>query len=504
MAIGRLYRDSLALLVDLYELTMIYAWWRAGRHRQEAAFHLFFRRNPFGGGFTLACGLAPVVELLAGLRFTGEDLDYLAGLTGNDGRPLFVEGFLDYLRELRFECDLDAMPEGTVVFPQEPMVRVTGQIAQCQLVESALLNGINFQTLIATKAARITLAARGREVIEFGLRRAQGIDGALSASRAAYVGGCAATSNTLAGKLLGIPVRGTIAHSWVLSFESELEAFLAYAEALPNNSVLLVDTYDSLEGVRHAVEVGRRLRAGGHELAGIRLDSGDLAYLSGEARQILDQGGFPETAILASNDLDEQVIASLVAQGAPIAAWGVGTRLVSGHGDPALGGVYKLTALREPGGPWRYRLKLSEQTAKISPPGLLQVRRYLVDGEPVADAIYDLQLGIGEAPMIVDPLDMTRRRAIAAGTPWEDLLVPVLRGGRSVYTPPPLAEVRRRAAEQLGRFHEGIKRFVYPHQYPAGLEAGLHELRTRMILEARRAADGDAAAAGPAPQAGPP
>jgi nicotinate phosphoribosyltransferase len=503
MTAGRLYRDSLALLVDLYELTMIYAWWRAGRHRQEAAFHLFFRRNPFGGGFTLACGLAPVVELLEGLRFTGEDLDYLAGLTGNDGRPLFAEGFLDYLRELRFECDLDAMPEGTVVFPQEPMVRVTGQIAQCQLVESALLNGINFQTLIATKAARITLAARGQEVIEFGLRRAQGIDGALSASRAAYVGGCAATSNTLAGKLLGIPVKGTIAHSWVLSFESELEAFLAYAEALPNNCVLLVDTYDSLEGVRHAVEVGRRLRAGGHQLAGIRLDSGDLAYLSGEARRILDQGGFPETAILASNDLDEQVIASLIAQGAPIAAWGVGTRLVSGHGDPALGGVYKLTALRDPGGAWRYRLKLSEQAAKISAPGLLQVRRYLVDGEPLADAIYDLQLGIGEAPVIVDPLDMTRRRAIAAGTPWEELLVPVLRGGRSVYAPPPLAEVRRRAAEQLGRFHEGIKRFVYPHQYPAGLEAGLHELRTRMILEARRAADGDAGAAGPVPQAGP-
>jgi nicotinate phosphoribosyltransferase len=478
---------------------MAYAWWRTGRHREEAAFHLLFRRSPFGGGFTVACGLAPAVEYLEGLRFAGEDLDYLSSLAGNDGRPLFADGFLDYLRELRFECDVDAVPEGTVVFPQEPLVRVIGPIAQCQLVESALLNCINFQTLIATKAARVTLAAQGREVLEFGLRRAQGIDGALSASRAAYVGGCAATSNTLAGKLLGIPVKGTHAHSWVLSFESELEAFLAYAEALPNNCVFLVDTYDSLAGVRHAVEAGRRLRAGGHEMIGIRLDSGDLAYLSGEARRILDQGGFPDAVILASNDLDEQVIASLVAQGAPIAVWGVGTRLVSADGDPALGGVYKLTALRDPGaGAWRYRLKLSEQVAKISAPGVQQVRRYSLDGQPVADAIYDLQLGIEEPPVLIDPLDMTRRRALPAGTPWEDLLVPVLRGGRSVYAPPPLAEVRRRAAEQLGSFHEGIKRFVYPHQYPVGLEARLHELRTRMILEAREAAGTEAPAAGPA------
>jgi nicotinate phosphoribosyltransferase len=507
-ALGRLYRDSLALLVDLYELTMAYAWWRMGRHREEAAFHLLFRRGPFDGGFTVACGLGPAVEYLEGLRFAGEDLDYLSGLTGNDGRPLFAEGFLDYLRQLRFECDLDAVPEGTVVFPQEPLARVVGPIAQCQLVESALLNLINFQTLIATKAARVTLAARGGEVLEFGLRRAQGIDGALSASRAAYVGGCAATSNTLAGKLLGIPVKGTMAHSWVLSFEPEIEAFLAYAEAMPNNCVFLVDTYDSLAGVRHAVEAGRRLRAAGHEMIGIRLDSGDLAYLSAEARKILDESGFPGALILASNDLDEQVIASLLAQGAPIAVWGVGTRLVSGDGDPALGGVYKLTAVRDPGaGAWRYRLKLSEQVSKISAPGVQQVRRYSVEGEPVADAIYDLQLGIDEAPVLIDPLDMTRRRAIPAGTPWEDLLVPVLRGGRSVYAPPPLAEARRRAAEQLGRFHEGIKRFVFPHQYPVGLEARLHELRTRMILEAREAA-GVGAPAGPAapeaPAGGPP
>jgi nicotinate phosphoribosyltransferase len=487
--LGRLYRDSLALLTDLYELTMAYAWWRSGRHEREAAFHLLFRRSPFGGGFTVACGLAPAVEYLLGLRFAAEDLDYLAGLAGNDGRPLFADGFLGYLGELRFACDLDAMPEGTVAFPQEPLLRVTGPIAQCQLVESALLNFLNFQTLIATKAARITLAAQGDEVVDFGLRRAQGIDGGLSASRAAYVGGCAGTSNTLAGKLLGIPVKGTHAHSWVLSFDSEIEAFLAYAEALPNNCVFLVDTYDSLEGVRHAVEAGRRLREAGHEMAGIRLDSGDLADLGRAARRMLDESGFPGALILASNDLDEQVIGSLKQQGAPIAVWGVGTRLATGNGDPALGGVYKLTAVRDPGGPWQYRLKLSEQAAKVSTPGLQQVRRYLdADGCCLADAIYDAELGIGEAPTLVDPLDMTRRRAIAAGTAWEDLLVPVLRGGKSVWSPPPLADVRRHARQQLARFHDGIKRFVHPHLYPVGLEERLHELRTRLILQARRAA----------------
>jgi nicotinate phosphoribosyltransferase len=498
-AYGRLYRDSLALLTDLYELTMAYAWWRAGRHRQEAAFHLLFRRAPFGGGFTVACGVGPAIEYLMGLRFAVEDLDYLAGLTGNDGRPLFQDGFLDYLRELRCECDVDAVPEGTVVFPQEPLLRVTGPIAQCQLVESALLNCVNFQTLIATKAARVTIAAAGEDVLEFGLRRAQGIDGALSASRAAYVGGCAATSNTLAGKLFGIPVKGTHAHSWVLSFESELEAFLAYAEALPNNCVFLVDTYGSLEGVRHAVEAGRRLRAAGHEMVGIRLDSGDLAYLSREARRILDESGFPRAVIVASNDLDEEVIASLVQQRAPIAVWGVGTRLVSAYGDPALGGVFKLTAVRDPGGPWRYRLKLSEQAAKISAPGLQQVRRFIAGGEFVADAIYDLQLGIEEEPTLVDPLDMTRRRTVGAGTAYEDLLVPMVRGGRAVYAPPPLAEMRRHAAEQLGRFHEGIKRFIHPHLYPVGLEHRLHELRTRMILEARGTVAGAAPPGVPRP-----
>jgi len=324
-------------------------------------------------------------------------------------------------------------------------------------------------------------------VIEFGLRRAQGIDGGLAAARAAYVGGCVATSNLLAGHHFGIPVKGTHAHSWVMSYPSELEAFQAYAEALPNNCVFLVDTYNTLEGVRNAVKVARWLREQGREMVGIRLDSGDLAYLSIEARKILDEAGFPEASITASNDLDEEVITSLKLQGARIDVWGVGTRLVTAHGDPALGGVYKLTAIRENGGAWQYKIKLSEQAIKINTPGIQQVRRFSTSagGGFMADMIWDEVGGASEAPVLVDPMDMTRRREIPPGTPHEDLLVPVFRQGRRTYDPPPLAETRRRTAAQLAGFHPGIKRFVNPHRYPVGLELGLFELKTQLILEAR-------------------
>ena len=321
-------------------------------------------------------------------------------------------------------------------------------------------------------------------MLEFGLRRAQGMDGAISAARAAYIGGCAATSDVLAGKLLGIPVRGTHAHSWVMLFDSEREAFAAYAKAMPHNVVLLVDTYDSLQGVKNAIETGRWLRGQGHELAGIRLDSGDLAWLSIEARRMLDAAGFTGTVILASNELDENVIASLKQQGARIGAWGVGTRLVTGADDAALGGVYKLSAVRTPGGPWKGRIKLSEQSAKISVPGVLQVRRFTAANEFAGDLIYDVADG-AQSRTLVDMLDVTRRKTIPEGVPHEELLVPVLRGGDLVYTPPPLAESRARTKAQLARLHAGIKRFVNPHQYPVGLEPALHERRLRMILEAR-------------------
>ncbi|MEA2709767.1 MAG: nicotinate phosphoribosyltransferase [Phycisphaerales bacterium] len=478
---------SLALLTDLYQLTMAYGYWKTSMADREACFHVTFRNPPFGGGYAIACGLATAIDYLANLRFSDDDNAYLATLEGADGRPLFDRGFLNYLGELRFNLDIDAMPEGTAVFANEPLMRVKGPLLQAQIVETALLNVLNFQSLIATKAARVCEAARGDAVLEFGLRRAQGVDGAISAARAAYIGGCAATSNVLAGKRFGIPVRGTHAHSWVMSFDSELEAFQAYANALPNNCVFLVDTYDTLEGVRHAIEVGRRLRLRGHDLLGIRLDSGDLAYLSIEARKLLDAAGFPKAQILASNDLDEHLIADLKQQGATIAVWGVGTRLVTAYDQPALGGVYKLSALRDAADKqWRHEIKLSEQAAKISVPGILQVRRFKdSDGKFTADAIYDELTGIGGACTIVDPLDMTRRKTIDPGTHHEDLLVPIFRDGKIVYDPPPLAQMRQRTLDQLAALHPTVRRFNNPHRYPAGLEEKLFDLRTRLVLEAR-------------------
>jgi len=368
-------------------------------------------------------------------------------------------------------------------------LRIRGPIIECQLLETPLLNLVYFQILIATKASRIRHVIGSDQLVEFGLRRAQGIDGSVSASRAAFIGGSDATSSLLAGKLLGIPVRGTHAHSWVMFFESEREAFREYARALPNNCIFLVDTYDSLSGVRHAVEVARELRAEGHEMIGIRLDSGDLAYLSIEARRMLDEAGFPDAAIVASNELDERIIGSLKNQGARINLWGVGTRLVTGHEQPALGGVYKLTAVRVPGGEWEHRIKLSEQAAKVTTPGQLQVRRFERDGEFVGDLLWDTLLGDEPGRTLVDPLDATRSKTVPGDAVHEDLLAPVFREGRSVGGPPSLQAIRERARDQLGRFHSGIKRFTYPHEYPVGLEPRLLELKTRLLVEARRSGD---------------
>jgi nicotinate phosphoribosyltransferase len=474
-----------ALLTDLYQLTMAYSYWKSGTGSQEAVFNLYYRKNPFRGGFSVACGLEGVINYLKNYRFEEDDLSYLATLKGVNGQPLFEPGFLAYLHELRFTGHLDGIPEGTMVFPQEPLLRVEGPILQCQLLETPLLNFINFSTLIATKAARLWLAAEGDSVIEFGLRRAQGVNGALTASRAAYVGGCDSTSNLMAGKLFGIPVKGTHAHSWVMAFESEAEAFRAYAEAMPNNCVFLVDTYDSLAGVDRAIETGRWLREQGHEMTGIRLDSGDLAYLSIEARRRLDAAGFTKAIIMASNDLDEHIISSLKAQGARIDVWGVGTRLVTGHDQPALGGIYKLAAIRRGNGDWRPTIKLSEQQAKITTPGLQQVRRFRRDGQYMADVIYDCHQGIESPCALVDPEDSTRWKTIPQDAVSEELLVPVIRKGKPVYRSPPLPEIRARTLDQLSRFHDGIKRFLNPHQYPVGLEKRLHELKVQLILEAR-------------------
>ncbi|MFC5411538.1 nicotinate phosphoribosyltransferase [Larkinella bovis] len=480
------YNTSLSLLTDLYQITMAYGYWKSGTAGKESVFNLYFRKHPFQGGFTVACGLSAVIDYLTAFSFADDDLHYLRTLTGTDGRPLFEPGFLDYLKNLRFSGDIDAVPEGTVVFPNEPLVRVRGPILQCQLLETPLLTLVNFQSLIATKAARMRLAAGSDTLLEFGLRRAQGIDGGLTASRAAYIGGCDATSNVLAGKLYGIPVRGTHAHSWVMSFADELESFRVYADVLPNNVTLLVDTYDTIQGVKNAIEAGKVLRSKGYQLSAIRLDSGDLAYLSIEARRLLDEAGFPETSIVGSNDLDEYLVTSLKHQGAKITIWGIGTKLVTAYDQPALGGVYKLAAIRNPSGAWEYKLKLSEQAIKISTPGLQQVRRFYDEHGFISDMIYNEETPPAGATTMIDPYDFTRQRHFSETTPYVDLLEPIFRKGQLVAGQPSIHAVRNRVQHQLAQLHPGIKRFTNPHAYPVGLEQQLHQLKTDLILQLRR------------------
>lgn len=484
--INRLYDTSLSLLTDLYQLTMAYGYWKSGKAEQEAVFNLYFRKHPFGGGFTVACGLSSAISYLNEYGLSKKDIKYLRTLTGNDGQPLFEEAFLAYLKNLEFKCDVSAVPEGTVVFPNEPLLRITGPILQCQLLETPLLNLINFQTLIATKAARMRLVAPDDSLLEFGLRRAQGPDGGMTASRAAYIGGFDATSNVLAGKLYGIPVKGTHAHSWVMSFDSELESFETYAKYLPNNVTLLVDTYDTIQGVKNAIIVGHQLRQRGHDLGGIRLDSGDLAYLSIEARKLLDTAGFDKTSIVASNDLDEYIMGSLKNQGAKIDVWGVGTKLVTAYDQPALGGVFKLAALKNEAGEWKDKVKLSEQTIKTSTPGIQQVRRYRHERGFVADMIFDVRdvSGSGKVTMI-DPYDFTRQRTFGTRYDYEDLLRPIFEDGKQCYDLPAIEETKLRVKQQLSQLHEGTKRFVNPHTYPVGLEKNLFDTKTALILKLR-------------------
>jgi nicotinate phosphoribosyltransferase len=362
---------------------------------------------------------------------------------------------------------------------------VTGSLLQCQLLETALLNLINFPTLIATKAARICLAAQGDRVLEFGLRRAQGVDGGVTASRSAFIGGVDGTSNLLAGYLYDIPVGGTHAHSWVMSFDSELEAFMKFASSLPGSCIFLVDTYSTIDGVKNAIKAGVWLRENGHELLGIRLDSGDLGYLSKQARVLLDEAGFQKAVIVGSNDLDEDQIANLKSAGAKISVWGVGTKLVTAYDSPALGGVYKLVAIQDDDSKaWRYKLKLSDQISKITTPGRQQIRRFMLNGEYAADMIFDeLSPPSNGDITIVDPADMTRRKKIISGTPYEDLLRPVIIDGKRVYDGGGVHRARQRCSDELSRLNESIKRIANPHSYPAGLELSLHERKAKMILE---------------------
>ncbi|HOD50808.1 MAG TPA: nicotinate phosphoribosyltransferase [Candidatus Hydrogenedentes bacterium] len=456
-------REGLALLTDLYELTMVAGFWKERRADQRVCFEYFFRRLPPNAGFAVAAGLGPFLQYLENLRFSDEDIAYL------DTLGLFDEAFLGYLRGFSPSLTVRAAPEGSLVFPYEPIVQVEGRILEAQLVETALLNTLNYQTLIATKAARICLAAEGEPVMEFGLRRAHGPDGGLSGSRAAYVGGCASTSNVLAGKIYDIPVSGTHAHSWVMSFPSELEAFRAFARNYPDRCVLLVDTYDTLRsGVPNAITAFKELHANGHKTRpAIRLDSGDLAKLSKLAHGMMTESGFTNPLIVASNDLDEDLIADLKRQGAKINAWGVGTHLITSGDCPALSGVYKLVAVAD-GETWRPRIKISSNIDKATDPGRKHPVRFFDSlGHPVGDVLYTngepiSRTGDIEGRRRSDPHIRARILHAARG---EDLFETYVERGERKIAQPPLADIRERAQRGIASLPDEFKRLRNPEIY---------------------------------------
>ena len=479
-----------AIHTDLYQLTMAQARFLLGAPEPDACFSLTFRTSPFEGGFAVCAGLELAIDFLKNWRFTDEDIAYLRTLEARDGSPLFADEFLEHIAELRFTCDIDAVEEGRIVFAGELLLRVIGPVSLCQMVETPLLNIINFSTLIATKATRCVLAAQGDEVLEFGLRRAQGPDGGLMAARSTYVGGVSATSSVLAGEKYGIPVAGTHAHSWIMSFESELEAFRAYVKTSANNAVLLVDTYDTLQGVRNAIIVAHEMEQRGEKLLGIRIDSGDLAWLSQQARAMLDEADLEYVRIVASNSLDEYTVSSLKEQGARVDVWGVGTQMVTGGAYSALDGVYKMTAIKDADGVWQPRMKISDQIVKATLPGVHGLRRYYDDaGMMNGDMIYDQSL-ISPSPdsrhmTMVDPADPTRSKSFAEGTQHEELLVPIMRSGEVVRETPTLDQARERLTKDMARLDDTHKRFLRPHVYPVGVEESLNDRRLALMRDLR-------------------
>jgi len=469
-----------ALLTDFYELTMAAGYLDQGKKSDTATFELYFRQNPFHGGFSIAAGLETAVRAVMRCRFSSRDLEFLESQRTPTGTAYFRKAFLDYLASYHFSGNIRAVPEGTVIFPNEPLIQVSGNLIECQIVESLLLCHINFQTLLATKAARIWEASDRGIIIEFGLRRAQGPDGALSACRAAYIGGVESTSNVLGAASLEIPARGTHAHSWIQAFDSELEAFRAYAQSFPDACILLVDTYDTLKsGIPNAIRIAKDLEEEGHRLAGIRIDSGDLAFLSREARKLLDLQSLPYVKIAVSNDLDEFVIADILSQGGSVDIWGVGTRLItgSGAGGSALGGIYKL--VEHNGKP---KIKLSSNPEKTTTPGPKKiVRFYDINGIMEADALAagseDISHG---AVLIVDPNNPLRRKRIES-TRREELLRPVVQSGKVAYEFPSLNRIRDYRAEQLSRLHESHRRLHNPHEYKVGLTQKLWQQKEEML-----------------------
>ena len=427
---------NLTLLTDLYELTMMQGYFREKDANETVIFDAFYRTNPDGNAFSICAGLEQVIDYVKNLHFDDADIEYLRGL------GIFDEDFLEYLHNFKFSGDIYAIPEGTVVFPREPLVKVIAPIMEAQLVETAILNIINHQSLSATKTSRIVFAARGDGIMEFGLRRAQGADAGTYGARAAMIAGCIGTSNVLAGKLFDVPVKGTHAHSWIMSFPDELTAFRAYAKLYPSACILLADTYDTLgSGVPNAIRVFQEMRDAGIPLTfyGIRLDSGDLAYISKKARKMLDDAGFPDAVISASNDLDEYLIDSLKIQGAAITSWGVGTNLITSKDCPSFGGVYKLAAIMDRHtGKFIPKIKLSENTEKVTNPGNKTIQRIYdkETGKIIADLIclVDEEFDEKNSLLLFDPIETWKKTHLAPGTyTMRELLVPIFKNGKCVY-----------------------------------------------------------------------
>lgn len=478
-------RQNLTLLTDLYELTMMQGYFRNKAQNETVIFDAFYRNNPGDGGYAIACGLEQVIQYVQELHFSQEDIAYLRSL------HIFEEDFLAYLADFHFSGDIYAIPEGTVIFPREPLVKVVAPIMEAQLMETAILNIINHQSLIATKAARVCHAARGDGIMEFGLRRAQGPDAGTYGARAAVIGGCIGTSNVLCGQLFDVPVKGTHAHSWIMSFPDEYSAFKAYADMYPNACILLVDTYDTLKsGVPNAIKVFTEMREAGIPLTfyGIRLDSGDLAYLSKKARKMLDDAGFPDAVISASNDLDEFLIDSLKEQGAAITSWGVGTNLITSKDCPSFGGVYKLAAIQAPDGSFIPKIKLSENSEKITNPGNKKMYRIYEkeSGKIKADLIcleeetYEENRDL----MLFDPLEPWKKTLLKAGTyTLRELMVPVFVKGNCVYTSPKTMEIRDYCLKEQDTLWEETRRLVNPHKVYVDLSDKLYQTKINLLNE---------------------
>jgi nicotinate phosphoribosyltransferase len=481
---------NLTLLTDLYELTMMQGYFES-QSNEIVVFDAFYRKNPCGNGYAIAAGLEQVIDYIKNLHFSAEDISYLKGL------GIFHDDFLDYLSNFHFDGDIYAIPEGSVVFPHEPLLKVVAPIMQAQLVETAILTILNHQSLIATKAARVVRAARGDGIMEFGLRRAQGPDAGVYGARAAMIAGCIGTSNVLAGQLFDVPVKGTHAHSWIMSFPDEYTAFKKYAEMYPDACTLLVDTYDTLRsGVPNAIRVFREMKEAGIELKnyGIRLDSGDLAYMSKKARQMLDEAGFTDAIISASSDLDEYLIDSLKTQGAAITSWGVGTNMITSKDCPAFGGVYKLAAVQdEKTGEFIPKIKLSENTDKITNPGNKKILRIYdkESGKIRADLIclVDEMFDESEDMIIFDPLETWKKTKIKAGTyTLREMLVPVFQKGECVYTSPSVMEIRDYCTHEKETLWEETKRFANPHEVYVDLSDRLFRIKSDLLEQMGREA----------------